>query len=147
MNYIKAQQDSLKQHLKGERTVYVKFKDDNYNEVIAYGDPKHIYVTPADKVGIYWECSIKEDTIKAVLNDEKDVDVYLTGQIIQTDKKLLRCFTDNKDLQIYIDDKLLKNFKLEQCTFKGISPVQPIHIYEDGVQVGLVFPIRVPKNS
>ena len=136
----------LKQHLKGERTVCVKFKNDNYNEVMAYGDLMHIYITPMNKVGIYWECSFKEDTIKAVLNDKNDVDVYLTGQIIQMDKKILRCFSDNKDLQIYIDDKLLKNFKLEQCTFKGISPAQPLHIYENGIQVAIVCPARVPES-
>ena len=144
MNYINAQKEILTDYLKGKRVFFRKIDDK-----VVYGTPSKLYITPANKVGINFECiQIKEDTIKAVLNDEKDVDVYLTDQIIQNpiDKKLLRCFTDNKDLQIYIDDKSLKNFKLEQCTFKGISPVQPIHIYEDGVQVGLVFPIRVPKK-
>lgn len=141
MNYINAQKEILTDYLKEKRVIFARIDDK-----VVYGTPFKLYITPADKVGIYWEYSIKEDTIKAVLNDERDVDVYLTGQIIQIDKRLLRCFTDNKELQIYVDDKLLKNFRLEQCTFKGISPVQPIHIYEDGIQVGLVFPIRVPKN-
>ena len=101
-----------------------------------------MYITPADKVGIEFESHISKKSIEDRLNSKYDPGVYLTSEIYQQDKVKLRCFTDNKELKIYVNEKLLKNFDLKHCTFKGDSPIHGVHIYEYGVQVGYVLPMR-----
>ena len=61
------------------------------------------------------------------------------------DKTMIRCFK-NGDFKIYVDEKLLKNFDLPNCTFKGIGATAGLFVYENEIMVGFVLPIRL-KNS
>ena len=141
MNYIKAQQEILTDYLKEKRVIFVKVDDK-----VVYGTPFKLYITPANKVGINFEgTSISKDTMERILNDKDAKDVYLSEECIKDDKKMIRCFK-NGDFKIYVDEKLLKNFDLPNCTFKGIGATAGLFVYENEIMVGFVLPIRL-KNS
>ena len=141
MNYIKAQQEILTDYLKEKRVIFVKVDDK-----VVYGTPFKLYITPANKVGINFEgTSISKDTMERILNDKDAKDVYLSEECIKDDKKVIRCFK-NGDFKIYVDEKLLKNFDLPNCTFKGIGATAGLFVYENEIMVGFVLPIRL-KNS
>ena len=141
MNYIKAQQEILTDYLKEKRVIFVKVDDK-----VVYGTPFKLYITPANKVGINFELNnISESTIRKILNDKDAKDVYLSEECIKEDKTMIRCFK-NGDFKIYVDEKLLKNFDLPNCTFKGIGATAGLFVYENEIMVGFVLPIRL-KNS
>ena len=140
MNYINAQKEILTDYLKDKRVVFRKIDDK-----VVYGTPFKLYITPKDKVGINFELNtISESTIRRILNDGNAKDVYLSEECINEDKKLIRCFK-NGDIKIYVDEKLLKNFDLPNCTFKGTKPMNGVYVYENEIMVGYVLPIRL-KN-
>ena len=141
MNYIKAQQEILTDYLKEKKVIFAKVDDK-----VVYGTPFKLYITPKDKVGINLDSTlIKEDTMRRILNDKDAEDVYLSEECIKEDKKMIRCFK-NCDIKIYVDEKLLKNFDLPNCTFKGTKPTNGVYVYENENMVGFVLPIRL-KNS
>ena len=141
MNYIKAQQEILTDYLKEKKVIFAKVDDK-----VVYGTPFKLYITPKNKVGINFESiGISESTIRTILNDKDTQDVYLSEECIKEDKKTIRCFK-NGDLKIHIDEKLLKNFDLTNCTFKSTGATNGVYLYEDEVMVGFVLSMRL-KNS
>ena len=143
MNYINAQKEILTDYLKGKIVVFVKLDD---KDKVVYGTQFKLYITPANKVGINFEgASFSKDTLERILNDKDAKDVYLTEECIKDDKKMIRCFK-NGDLKIYVDEKLLKNFDLPNCTFKGTGTANGVYVYENEIMVGFVLPMRL-KNS
>ena len=150
MKIINAQVDVLKEvYKKNKNLVYGTMGDS-----IVYGDAHRLYITPKELVGInlYHFVDVKyftEDNLKRLLYDKECEEVTLTNEIVIADKVnskfkgKLRVFKVN-DEQIYVDEKLLKNFDLESdvVTFKGKKWNSPIFIYENDVMVGLVCPVR-----
>ena len=140
MNYINAQKEILTDYLKNKRVHFAKVD----NKVV-YGTSYKLYITPADKVGINFEqSSIKESTIKMILDDKDAEDVYLSQECVKEDKNVVRCFK-NGDLKIYVNEKHLKNFDLSNCTFKGTGATNGVFVYENEIMVGYVMPMRL-KN-
>ena len=141
MNYINAQKEILTDYLKEKRVILVKIDDK-----VVYGTPFKLYITPADKVGINFErMTISESTIRRILDYKDAKDVYLSKECIKEDKKMIRCFK-NGDINIYVEEKHLKNFDLPNCTFKGTEAKNGVYVYENEIMVGFVLPIRL-KNS
>lgn len=141
MNYINAQKEILTDYLKEKQVIFAKIGDK-----VVYGTPLKLYITPADKVGINFESiGISESTIRTILDDKDAQDVYLSEECIKEDKTMIRYFK-NGDIKIYVDEKLLKNFDLLNCTFKGTKPTSGIFVYENGVMVSCIMPVR-RKNS
>ena len=141
MNYINAQKEILTDYLKGKIVVFVKLDDK-----VVYGTPFKLYITQANKVGINFDGrSPSKATIERILDDKDAKDVYLSEECIKGDKKTIRCFK-NGDLKIHVDEKLLKNFDLTNCTFKSTGATNGVYLYEDKIMVGFVLPMRL-KNS
>ena len=42
---------------------------------------------------------------------------------------------------IYLDERLIKNFDLKHSTFKGKGARNVVYIYEDEVMVGFLLPV------
>lgn len=43
---------------------------------------------------------------------------------------------------IYLDERLIKNFDLKYSTFKGKGSRSIVYIYEDEVMVGFLLPVN-----
>ena len=141
MNYINAQKEILTDYLKEKQVIFAKVDDK-----VVYGTPFKLYITPKNKVGINFELNnISESTIRRILDDKDAQDVYLSEECIKEDKTMIRYFK-NGDIKIYVDEKLLKNFDLPNCTFKGTGSTKGVCVYENEIMVGYVLPMRL-KNS
>ena len=67
------------------------------------------------------------------------------NDIKKLDNKItVRAFTNGKE-NIYLDERLIKNFDLKNSTFKGKGARSVVYIYENEVMVGFLLPINV-KN-
>ena len=140
MNYINAQKEILGEYLKENRVVFGRIKDN-----VVYGNGYKLYITPEDKVGINFKSYINQDILERILNDSDKKEVYLSNECVKSGKSVLRCFK-NDDVDIYVDEKLLKNFDVPNCKFKGDKAVNGVFVYENEVMVGCVMPVRL-KNS
>ncbi len=73
--------------------------------------------------------AIKTDIVKSVVSQGKVVNC----------QELKR--EDNEEL-VYVNQSLLKLYD-KNCEFKVINSKNPVHIYEYGILVGMVLPIKV----
>ena len=86
---------------------------------------------------------MQESTLKRFVNDNECTEIELTNDIrTLDDKKTLRVFTNGKE-NIYLDERLIKNFDLKNSTFKGKGARSIVYIYEDEVMVGFLLPVNV----
>ena len=146
MNIINAQVEVLKDALNGKRkhnVNYGKLKDK-----VIIGNSFRLYVIPKEECAIDLtnvSCInvLQESTLKNFVNDNECTELTLTNDIrVLDDKRTLRVFTNGKE-NIYLDERLLKNFDLKYSTFKVKGPRRVVYIYEDEVMVGFVLPTLV----
>lgn len=142
MNYINAQKEILTEYLKEKKVVIGKVDDK-----VFYGTPFKVYINNENKVGIDFKNvqPLAENTLKSFTDDRNLIDAYLTPEMVNDGKKILRVF-ETDSCKIYVDEKLLKNFDLSISTFKGSEPKKPIFIYENEIMVGFVFPVLYKKS-
>ena len=148
MNIINAQVEVLKEALKGKRKHNVIYG--TLEDKVIIGNNTILYVIPKEECGIDLTnvaCVqvLQESTLKNFVNDNECTEIELTNDIrMLDDKKTLRVFTNGKE-NIYLDERLIKNFDLKNSTFKGKGARSIVYIYEDKIMVGLVLPTLV-KN-
>ena len=146
MNIINAQVEVLKEALneKTKRRVIYGTLDDK----VIIGNNTRLYVIPKE------ECAIdltnvarvqvlQETTLKNIVNDNECTEIELTNDIrVLGDKRTVRVFTNGKE-NIYLDERLIKNFDLKKSTFKGKGAKSIVYIYEYEVMVGFLLPVIV----
>lgn len=55
---------------------------------------------------------------------------------------------ENKNFKVYVDEKLIKEFgKVDDLWFAGKGEVKPVYVYEGENLVGLIMPMKMPKNK
>ena len=148
MNIINAQVEVLKEALNGKRKHKMVYGVLD-NKVII-GNYNRLYVIPKkdcaiDLTNVSCVQVLQETTLKVFLHDYECEELTLTNDIrVLDDKITLRALTNGKE-NIYLNERLIKNFDLKNSTFKGKGARSIVYIYEDEVMVGLVLPICV-KN-
>ena len=146
MNIINAQVEVLKEALKGKRKHNVIYG--TLDNKVIIGNDIRLYVIPKE------ECAIdltniagvrifQETTLKTLVNDNECPDIELTNDIRELHNKITaRIFTNGKE-NIYLDERLIKNFDLKNATFKGKGAKSIVYIYEGEVMVGFCCPLNV----
>ena len=146
MNIINAQVEVLKEALNGKRKRKVIYG--TLEDKVIIGNDARLYVIPKKECGIDLTnvaCVqvLQESTLKNFVNDYECTELTLTNDIrVLDDKKTLRVFTNGKE-NIYLDERLIKNFDLKNSTFKGKGARSIVYIYEDEVMVGFLLPVNV----
>lgn len=146
MNIINAQVEVLKEALKGKRKHKVVYG--TLDDKVIIGNNTRLYVIPKkecaiDLTNIACVQVLQESTLKNFVNDNECTEIELTNDIKKLDdKRTLRVFTNGKE-NIYLDERLIKNFDLKRSTFKGKGAMSIVYIYEDEVMVGFCCPIRL----
>ena len=146
MNIINAQVEVLKEALKGKRKHKVVYG--TLDDKVIIGNNTRLYAIPKkecaiDLTNIACVQVLQESTLKNFVNDNECTEIELTNDIRKLDdKRTLRVFTNGKE-NIYLDERLIKNFDLKNSTFKGKGARSIVYIYEDEVMVGLVLPFNV----
>lgn len=82
--------------------------------------------------------------VKSFTKTDGYIDAVKTNELIILDKKTLVIFKGN-DVEVLVDVKLLKQFD-KSATFKIKKNISPVMVYENGVLVGLVMPVRPRKK-
>ena len=146
MNIINAQVEVLKEALKGKRKHNVIYG--TLDNKVIIGNDLRLYVIPKE------ECAIDlrniagvrilpETTLKEFVNDKECTEIELTNDIrVLHNKTTARIFTNGKE-DIYLDERLIKNFDLKNSTFKGKGSRSIVYIYNNEVMVGFCCPINV----
>ena len=148
MNIINAQVEVLKEALNGKRKHKVIYG--TLDDKVIIGNDTRLYVIhkeecAIDLTNVACVQVLQESTLKNFVNDNESTEIELANDIKKLDDKItVRVFTNGKE-NIYLDERLIKNFDLKNSTFKGRNRKSPIYIYEDYNMVGLVLPILV-KN-
>ena len=144
MNIINAQVEVLKEALNGKRKRKVIYG--TLDDKVIIGNDTRLYIISKE------ECAIDltnvacvqvlpESTLKKFVNDNEWDKLILTNEIkLLDDKRTLRVFTNGKE-NIYLDERLIKNFDLKHSTFKGKGARNVVYIYEDEVMVGFLLPV------
>ena len=146
MNIINAQVEVLKEALNGKRKHKVIYG--TLDNKVIIGNEARLYVIPKEECGIDLTnvCCVQvlqESTLKRFANDVECDNLTLTNDIkVLEDKRTLRVFTNGKE-NIYLDERLIKNFDLKNSTFKGKNARSVVYIYEDEVMVGFLLPVNV----
>lgn len=146
MNIINAQVEVLKEALNEKRKHKVIYG--TLDDKVIIGNDKRLYVIPKEEcvVDLSNICSVQvlqESTLKNVVNDNECTEIELTNNIrVLEDKRTLRVFTNGKE-NIYLDERLIKNFDLKNSTFKCKGVRSIVYIYEDGVMVGFLLPVSM----
>ena len=146
MNIINAQVEVLKEALKGKRKHKVIYG--TLDDKVIIGNKIRLYVIPKkecaiDLTNVVDVQVLQKSTLKKFVNDNECTEIEITNDIRKLDdKRTLRVFTNGKE-NIYLDERLIKNFDLKRSTFKGKGAMSIVYIYEDEVMVGFCCPIRL----
>ena len=146
MNIINAQVEVLKEALKGKRKHNVIYG--TLDNKVIIGNDIRLYVIPKeecviDLTNIAGVRVLQQSILKNFVNDDKCTKIELTNDIRELhNKTTARIFTNGKE-NIYLDERLIKNFDLKNATFKGKGAKSIVYIYENEVMVGLCCPINV----
>ena len=144
MNIINAQVEVLKEALNGKRKHKVIYG--TVDDRVIIGNDTRLYVIPKEQCAIDLTnvaCVqvLQESTLKNFVNGVECTEIELTNNVMVLDeKRTLRVFTNGKE-NIYLDDRLMKNFDLKNSTFKSKGAKSIVYIYEDGVMVGFLLPV------
>lgn len=153
MKYLKFQQDLIK--AAGDRDGW-KHKPFNFpwfqtkNEVGVCPSANYVVLIPNDQLYIdvtkvFKSTTINPTTILAQDNLKEAVDTKTSVEINNVhnkSKSVLRKFLVG-DETVFLDERYLKYFDLEESTFKGSNRKSPIYVYEYGdVLVGLILPVN-----
>lgn len=148
--YYEFQKDLLKALIKGsidsKRRMFYKIDNDG---VYCCPDgsylikiPSLLWMLDSKKIFEGW----KECDTERVIYEDKQLPAYYTKSVITKNVKLKiklkmhRFVVNGQD--VYVNEKVLKYFDLENSTFKGTDSNSPIYIYELGSFVGLVLPLH-----
>lgn len=148
MNIINAQVEVLKEALNAKRKHKVIYG--TLDDKVIIGNDTRLYIIPKEECAINLTnvaCVqvLQQSTLKAFVNDVECTELELSNDIkILDDKRTLRVFTNGKE-NIYIDERLIKNFDLKKSTFKGKGARSIVYIYEDEVMVGFLMPLANVK--
>ncbi len=146
MNVINAQVEVLKEALNGKRKHKVIYG--TLDDKVIIGNDTRLYVIPKkecaiDLTNVACVQVLQESTLKNFVNDNECTEIELTNDIrVLDDKRTLRVFTNGKE-NIYLDERLMKNFDLKHSTFKGKGARSIVYIYEDYNMVGLVLSVNI----
>ena len=146
MNTINAQVEGGKEALKGNRKHNVVYG--TLDNKVIIGDDIRLYIIPneecaIDLTNIAGVRILQQSILKNFVNDDKCTKLELTNDIRELhDKITARIFTNGKE-NIYLDERLIKNFDLKNATFKGKGAKSIVYIYENEVMVGICCPINV----
>ena len=146
MNIINAQVEVLKEALKEKRKHNVIYG--TLEDKVIIGNGTRLYVIPKkccaiDLTNIARVQILGESTLRNFINDNECTEIELTSDIkILDNKTTVRVFTNGKE-NIYLDERLLKNFDLKKSTFKGKGAKSIVYIYEDDIMVGFLLPVNV----
>ncbi len=140
MNYIKFQQDLLKQIVK-EPNSTAYFETDSQcfispNRYYMMGIPKELFFLNKEKILSGKRYNFNR-LFKAQDESKPAID---TRTIIEYGKRKLRKFLVN-DNEIHIDTAFLKYFDMDKSQFRGISEKSPLFILENNLLVGIVMPV------
>ena len=144
MNIINAQVEVLKEALNGKRKHKVIYG--TLDDKVIIGNDTRLYVIPKEVCGVDLTnvaCVqvLQESTLKNFVNDNECTEIELTNDIrVLEHKRTLRVFTNGKE-NIYLDERLIKNFDLKNSSFKGKGAKSIVYIYEYGVMVGFLLPV------
>ena len=151
MNIINAQVEVLKEALNvtygtlDDKVIYGTLDDK-----VIIGNNTRLYVISKevcalDLTNVACVQVLQESTLKNFVNDKECIEIELTNDIrVLDDKRTVRVFTNGKE-NIYIDERLLKNFDLKKSSFKGRGAKSIVYIYEDEVMVGFLLPVVIVK--
>lgn len=145
MNIINAQVEVLKEALNGKRKHRLVYG--TLDDKVIIGNDIRLYIIPKEECAIDLtnvSCVqvLQESTLKRFVNDSECEELTLTNDIrVLDDKRTLRVFTNGKE-NIYLDERLIKNFDLNYSTFKGKGAKSIVYIYEDEVMVGFLLPVN-----
>ena len=145
MNIINAQVEVLKEALNRKRKHRVVYGV--LDDKVIIGNDTRLYIIPKEECAIDLtnvSCVqvLQESILKRFVNDSECEELTLTNDIrALDDKRTLRLFTNGKE-NIYLDERLIKNFDLKNSTFKGKGSRSVVYIYEDEVMVGFLMPCR-----
>ena len=146
MNIINAQVEVLKEALNVKRKHRVVYG--TLNDKVIIGNDTRLYVIPKkdcaiDLTNVFCVHVLQESTLKGFVNDSECEELTLMNDIrVLEDQITLRVFTNGKE-NIYLDERLIKNFDLKHSTFKGKGPRSVVYIYENEVMVGFLLPVRI----
>ena len=145
MNIINAQVEVLKEALNGKRKHKVVYG--TLEDKVILGNDTILYVIPKkdcaiDLTNVCCVQVLEESTLKRFVNDNECTELRITNDIrALDDKRTLRVFTNGKE-NIYLDERLIKNFDLKNSTFKGKGARSIVYIYEDEIMVGFLLPVK-----
>lgn len=139
MKIQKINKNLLDTYYKNKILYYQKLDDVCYvtDSYIAYKLPANEFMLDTEK--------LKTCTINYLFDDNNYVDGVETKnyeEIKANNKKLLGVIIKNeeKDLEVIVNKKYLELF--EDYTLKIKSEVSPVLVYEKGIIVGLILPIK-----
>lgn len=150
MNIINAQVEVLKEALNEKRKHNVMYG--TLDNKVIIGNAIRLYVIPKedcviDLTNIAGVRVLQESILKAFIDDNECTEIEITNGIRLLDNKITaRIFTNRKE-NIYLDERLIKNFDLKNATFKGKGAKSIVYIYEYGVMVGFLTPINVDSSN
>ena len=139
MKIQKINKNLLDTYYKNKILYYQKLDDICYvtDSYIAYKLPANEFMLDTEK--------LKNRAFNYIFNDNNYVDAVETKtyeEIKVNNKKLLGVIIKNeeKNLEVIVNKKYLELF--EDYTLKIMSEVSPVLVYEKGIIVGLILPIK-----
>lgn len=146
MNYIKFQQDLLKQIAK-EPNSAAYFETDSQcfvspNRYYLMGIPKELFFLDKEKI-LSGKSYNGNRLFKALDKSKPAID---TRTIVKRDKRTLRKFLVD-DITIHIDTAFLKYFDMDNSQFRGVSGESPLFILENNLLVGIIMPVFIKETE
>lgn len=139
MKIQKINKNLLDTYYKNKILYYQKLDDVCYvtDSYIAYKLPSSEFMLDTEK--------LKNRNFDYLFNDNNYVDAVETKtyeEIKVNNKKLLgvKIKNEEKNLEVIVNKKYLESF--EDYTLKIMSEVSPVLVYEKGIIVGLILPIK-----
>ena len=142
MNYIKLQQDLLKDFLKEKIKRCMFFEEDGYvhilpDGIVVYRIPKCCWLLDGEWIKKNFPSSL---TLKKLYNENDCRPAVATGAYKKNDDRTLMVI-ENEHFTVYIDKVFMKYFK--DPTFMVKNNVSPVGVYEGKELVGVVCPAKV----
>lgn len=142
MNVLKIQTDILKGLIKGGKPIYTTEKDG----MVGLCPDKHCVVFCPNK-DVYLKLSGTPVDAEKVLNNVKDAEYLLSESSYYFDHNLERKKVKiqkflKSNRSVCINEKYTKYFDKDALYYVA-SWSRPVCVYEDGVLVGMIFPVLI----
>lgn len=147
MNYYNFQNELLKAaHGRDAKNKLFRATYSEANESVILCDGYKLEIIPKEYLYLNVETVFKNQSptnMSRVLDDfkTKTVTRHEEGKFWNNKQIIVFNFAD-KDEEIWVDVKLLKDFDLKNSTFKGTHKEAPLFIYENEKIVGIVMPVK-----